>query len=128
MAAFSGNYENQIFQIVFPNQGSAEVWGSPFGTQTKWKVVSKVDGNPITITIKDATGSNSVEEIQVLPQDGTNWDKLTLGNNPSQVVIPINFDAHPPEVPGLVEIHNSNLVLSQEHTIQRNKFSTVEFL
>ena len=97
LGSFSGNYENQIFQIVFPNQGSAEVWGSPFGTQTKWKVVSKVDGNQITITIKDATGSNSVEEIQVLAQDGTNWNKLNLSNNPSQVVISLTF-AGPPQV------------------------------
>jgi hypothetical protein len=123
LGSFNGNYENQIFQIVFPNQGSAEVWGSPLGTQTKWKVVSKVDGNPITITIKDATGSNSVEEIQVL---ATNWDKLNLSNNPSQVVISINFVGPQLEVPGLVEIHNSNLVLSQEHTIQANKFSTID--
>ena len=55
LGSLSGDYENQIFQIVFPNQGRTEVWGSPIGTQTKWKVVSKVDGNPITITIRDAT-------------------------------------------------------------------------
>ena len=36
-------------------------------------------------------GSNSVEEIQILPQGGTNWEKINLTNNPSQVVISITL-------------------------------------
>ena len=40
---------------------------------------------------KDATSSNSVEEIQILPQGGTNWEKVTEQNNPSQVVISITL-------------------------------------
>jgi hypothetical protein len=104
LGSFSGNYENQIFQIVFPNQSSAEIWGSPQGANTKWKIVSKVDGNPLTITIKDATGSNSVEEIQVLPQVGTNWDLVNLGNNPSQIVISITFAGPiPGPIPGPIK-------------------------
>ena len=113
LGSFSGNYENQIFQIVFPNQGSAEVWGSPLGTQTKWKVVSKVDGNQITITIKDATGSNSVEEIQVLAQGGTNWDKLNLSNNPSQVVISITLPVTIPTEEGGVDSDGIDMVCSK---------------
>jgi hypothetical protein len=88
LGSFTGTYENRRFQIVFPGQNSAEIWGGPVGTQTTWKVVSKLDGNTITITIKDANGSNSIEEIQV-SQDGTLWRKLNLVNNPSQVLISI---------------------------------------
>ena len=36
-------------------------------------------------------GPNSVEEIQILPQGGTNWEKINLTNNPSQVVISITL-------------------------------------
>ena len=45
----------KYFKLYFQTKVYTEVWGSPIGTQTKWKVVSKVDGNPITITIRDAT-------------------------------------------------------------------------
>ena len=66
----------------------------------------------------------------MLPQDETKWDKLNLGNNPSQVDISINLPVTIPVTteltPGLVEIHNSDLVLSKEHTINSSQFSTVD--
>lgn len=89
LGSFTTNYENPKFQIVFPNQGSTVVWGSPYGTQTNWKELTKVDGNSITLTVNDAIGSNSIKTISV--QDGTTWTSLTLENKPSKVIISIKF-------------------------------------
>jgi hypothetical protein len=89
LGSFTTSYENPKFQIVFPNQGSTIIWGSPHGIQTNWKELTKVDGNSITLTVNDATGSNSIQTISV--QNGTTWTSLILENNPSKVTISLNF-------------------------------------
>jgi hypothetical protein len=109
LGSFATSYENPKFQIVFPNQGSTIIWGSPHGIQTNWKELTKVDGNSITLIVNDATGSNSIQTISV--QNGTTWTSLTLENKPSKVTISINFDGGPrPEPqPGELDEHGTRM-------------------
>jgi hypothetical protein len=77
--------QKQIFQIGFYNQGKVDIRGRKHG-ETEDKYIQLFNDNANTITIEDASGSNSIEQIRITP-DGTNWTQLTLATNPSQIVI-----------------------------------------
>lgn len=81
--------QKQRFQITFPSQDDVWIHGGNFG-ESPDKFQQLYKGNANTITIEDASGSNSVEVIyHTETVDGLNWKQLDLANNPTQVVISI---------------------------------------
>ena len=88
---FNGNsipIQKQRIQITFPNQDTFKIKGNNFGEPPEPNSPNVIRVNANTITIEDASGSNSIKEINVLPgADGAGWEKITQINNLSKVVI-----------------------------------------
>ena len=76
----------QRLQITFPDKGTFKIKGNNFGEQPEDNSPNVFRTNANTITVENASDSNNIKEVSVLPEANEPWETLTL-DNLSQVVI-----------------------------------------
>ena len=133
---FNGNsipIQKQRIQITFPNQDTYKIKGNNFGEPAEPNSPNVIRVNANTITIEDASDSNSIKEIYVLPgADGSGWEKLTQINNLSKVLISKSKDGGNGgnggnvQIPGIEDLLSKGKLLWSSEVWNNGKKRTIK--